>query len=659
MSIRSQATAIRDRQKNSTPKTQTDGSKRRLQRRFPVGAEPVAGGGTHFRVWAPKASRVIVEFGQAGSKTENATLDPGPDGYHSAHVPGAKAGMLYRFKLNSGIFPDPASRFQPEGPQGPSEIIDPLAFVWHDQKWKGVQRRGQVIYELHIGTLTPAGTWAAAQQQLPALAELGITLIEVMPVAEFPGRVGWGYDGVDLFSPTRLYGRPDDFRRFVDHAHSLGVGVILDVVYNHFGPDGNHLKQFSDAYFTGRHQNEWGEAINFDGEDSGPVREFFCANAAYWIDEFHLDGLRLDATQQIFDSSQENIQAAVVRAVRRAADGRSTFVVAENETQDSRLVRPLEQGGYGLDAIWNDDWHHAAMVAASAHGEAYYSDFTGSPQEFISAAKWGFLYQGQRSGWQKQSRGTPSLGIAPEQFVICLQNHDQVANSLLGKRAHQLSSPGRLRALTALLLLGPSTPMLFQGEEFAASAPFLYFADHRPELARLVAEGRKGFLSQFGSIANDESRAHLCEPHSMETFLRCKLDLSERDKHRPVYLLHADLIRLRREDPAFSHPRPGGVDGAVLAHECFLLRFLTSTGADRLLIVNLGPDFSRAAISEPLMAEPEQTRWTLIWSSESPRYGGRGTPSVNTDSGWRIPGHAAVVLAAQPAPAAPIAKNRR
>ncbi|HLH53467.1 MAG TPA: malto-oligosyltrehalose trehalohydrolase [Verrucomicrobiae bacterium] len=621
----------------------------RFKRRFPVGAEPVAGGGTHFRVWAPKSSRVAVQFGSAGSpKTERAELAREKDGYYSGYVPAAKTGMWYRMELDSGIFPDPASRFQPEGPHGASEIIDPSRFTWHDQEWTGVARSGQVIYELHIGTFTPEGTFAAAQKQLPALAEVGVTLIEIMPVAEFPGAFGWGYDGVDLFAPTRLYGRPDELRHFVDCAHSLGLGVILDVVYNHFGPDGNYLKQFSEDYFTRRYANEWGEAINFDGENAGPVREFVCSNAAYWVEEFHMDGLRLDATQQIFDASPEHVIKELCGCVRKAAPNRRTYVVSENECQHAILVRDVKQGGYGLDAIWNDDWHHIAAIAASGHSEAYYSDFKGSAQEFVSAAKRGFIYQGQRSGWQKQSRGTGTKGLMPEQFVICLQNHDQVANSLLGKRVHQVASAGRLRALTALLLLGPSTPMLFQGQEFAASAPFLYFADHKPDLAPLVAEGRKGFLSQFPSVAHKESVAHLIEPHSKESFQRCKLDWSEKEKNRAIYLLHADLIKLRREDPVFSRPQPGGVDGAVLAPECFVLRFFSEEPGDRLMLVNLGPDLLEAALSEPLVAAPEGSRWQLIWSSESPRYDGCGTADVNTESGWRIPGHSAVVLAAEP-----------
>ncbi len=618
-----------------------------FQRCLPTGAEVLPGGGTHFRVWAPKSAFVRVQYGKAPlEKTaQEAPLQSEGNGYFSGPILPAVPGMVYRYLLQSGSFPDPASRFQPEGPHGPSQIVDPSSFQWTDQSWAGIQGDARVIYEMHVGTFTPPGTWVAAQGELPELADLGITVIEVMPVAEFPGRFGWGYDGVDLFAPTRLYGQPDDFRRFVDHAHALGLGVILDVVYNHFGPDGNYLKHFSENYFAPHYKNEWGDAINFDGEQSGPVREFFCANAGYWIEEFHLDGLRLDATQQIFDTSPENIQAALGRQVRKAGRGKATFLVAENEPQNPVLARPLESGGYGLDALWNDDFHHLARVALTGHADAYYSDYQGTPQEFISAIKRGFLFQGQTSAWQGKRRGFPSLDLRPEHFVNYLQNHDQVANSLLGLRAHQIGSPGRVRALTALLLLGPATPMLFQGQEFCASAPFLFFADHHAELSPLVAEGRKKFLSQFSGIANAKSQSYLAPPHAVESFQRSKLDLSERTKNPGWYALHRDLIGLRRQDPAFSRPGQSDVDGAVLGPEAFVLRFFGPEKQDRLVFINLGADARLEPAAEPLLADPEGCEWQEIWSSESPRYGGGGTPAVQTEKGWCLPGQAAVVFA--------------
>ena len=497
---------------------------------------------------------------------------------------------------------------------------------------------------MHIGTFTPEGTWASAMRELPELAALGITVLEVMPVAEFPGRFGWGYDGVDFFAPTRLYGEPDDFRRFVDRAHALGMGVILDVVYNHVGPDGNYLKQFSEAYFTDRYSTDWGEAINFDGANAGPVREFFLANAGYWIAEFHLDGLRLDATQNIYDQSSEHILAALTRRVRQMAGGRSTIIVAENEPQHVQLVQPQEQGGYGIDALWNDDFHHSAMVALTGQNEAYYSDYLGKPQEFISAVKWGYLYQGQWYTWQKQRRGTPGLGLQPATFVTFLQNHDQVANSARGQRCHVFTSPGCYKALTAVMLLGPGTPMLWQGQEFAASSPFFFFADHQQELAKLVSQGRVEFLSQFQGIATPEMQAYLPDPADPETFERSKLDFSEREQHAEMYQLHRDLLQLRREDAVFRAQRRGGVDGAVLGPEAFVLRFFGENGQDRLLLVNLGLALALSPVPEPLLAPPEGMQWETGWSSEDPQYGGGGTPPLETEEHWQIPGQAAVVL---------------
>ncbi|MBC8094923.1 MAG: malto-oligosyltrehalose trehalohydrolase [Akkermansiaceae bacterium] len=619
------------------------------ERRYPIGAEILPGGGVHFRVWAPRSKFVAVCVGDDRLKLETTAIElaPEPEGYFSAHIPNAEAGMLYKFQLDSGLFPDPASRFQPEGPHGPSQIVDPGQFAWADREWKGVARAGQVIYEMHIGTFTPEGTLEAAMAQLPELARLGITVLELMPLAEFPGRFGWGYDGVNLFAPTRLYGDPDDLRAFVNRAHELGLGVIHDVVYNHFGPDGNYLKEFSGDYFTDRHLNEWGDAINFDDANSGPVREFFISNAAYWIEEFHFDGLRLDATQQIFDDSKTHILAGISRRVREAGQGRATYLVAENESQKPRLVRDFGQGGYGLDALWNDDFHHSVRVAVTGRNEAYYTDYQGSPQEFISVAKRGYLYQGQYYSWQKQRRGLPTIGVHPNQFVNCIQNHDQVANSLHGIRLHQLTSPGRFRAITALMLLSPGTPMLFQGQEFAASTPFLYFADHNPELARLVAAGRGKFLEQFPSVACAESRSFLANPESEETFRRCKLNFAEREKQAGIYALHHDLLQLRRRESLFRDSQPGAVDGAVLGAEAFVLRFFGEEQDDRLLIVNFGADLRLVTVPEPLLAPVEGRAWKLIWSSEDPRYGGCGTPGVETDSGWRMPGHAAVVMAVE------------
>ncbi len=610
------------------------------RRRFPIGAE-LADGGSHFRVWAPKRRRVEVVL-DSGAGVE---LSAEPGGYFSGLHPAAGDGARYRYRLDGGdSFPDPASRFQPEGPHGPSQIVDPTRFPWTDAAWKGLPLEGQVIYEMHIGTFTAEGTWDAARRELPELAAAGITAVEIMPIADFPGKFGWGYDGVGLFAPVALYGQPGDFRRFVDDAHRAGIGVLLDVVYNHIGPDGNYLKQFADDYFTDRYQNEWGEAINYDGENAGPVREWVVTNARYWAQEYHLDGLRLDATQQIFDASPENIQTALANAMRAAAGERKVIIVAENELQHTKLVRPTKEGGYGLDGLWNDDFHHSAAVALTGHNEAYYTDYLGKPQELISAVKYGYLFQGQHYKWQSKRRGSPAWGIPPARFVNYIENHDQLANSGLGLRLHRLSSPGRLRAMTALLLLSPGTPMLFQGQEFGASSPFLFFADHHDQLRPLVREGRIQFLAQFRTLAQPETRGALADPGDPATFERCKLDLSERRKNAPIYQLHKDLLRLRREEAVFRMQRPGGVDGAVLAEEAFVLRYFGERGDDRLLFVNLGPDLWLDPAPEPLLAPPEDRLWACQWSSEAPEYGGVGTPPLDTADNWRIPGHAAVLL---------------
>jgi maltooligosyltrehalose trehalohydrolase len=620
----------------------------RALRRLPVGAE-VQPGGVHFRVWAPHARRVEVALHASPDAVPSFhALDSETAGYWGGPVAEARAGMRYRYHLDGGPgLPDPASRFQPDGARGPSEIIDPGAFEWRDSGWQGAPLERQVVYEMHVGTFTREGTWAAAADELAELARLGVSVLEIMPVAEFPGRYGWGYDGVALYAPARVYGRPDQMRRFVDSAHAAGLAVVLDVVYNHLGPDGETLRAFSPAYYTERYENEWGKPLNFDGQSSAPVREFFIANAGYWIDEFHVDGLRLDATQQIFDGSETHVLKAITQRVREAGRGRATLIIAENEPQETALVRAAAEGGYGMDALWNDDFHHAAMVAATGRNEGYYTDYRGSAQELVSAARWGFLYQGQRYLWQKQRRGAPAFDIRPAAFVNYLQNHDQIANSGFGLRLHQLTSPGRYRALTALLLLAPGTPMLFQGQEFAASTPFLYFADHKAELAAQIRKGRAEFMAQFASIATAESQARLPDPGIAASFERCRLEFGERRDHAAAYALHCDLLRLRREDDVFS--RQGRVEGAVLGAEAFVLRYFGGTARDRLLIVNLGRDLLLAPAPQPLLAPPANAAWRTLWSSEHPHYGGNGTPPLEGESGWRIPGHAAVALTSETA----------
>ncbi|MCZ0964408.1 malto-oligosyltrehalose trehalohydrolase [Paracoccus benzoatiresistens] len=605
---------------------------------MPIGASLIEGG-TFFRIWAPDRWHVKVLL------DEPVALEPEGNGYYSALVPGVMAGTRYAFQLDDedGSWADPASRFQPEGPEGPSEVVDP-AFPWTDADWPGVSRRGQVVYEMHVGTFTPEGTWTAAAEHLPRLADLGITVIEMMPVADFFGRFGWGYDGVNLFAPTRLYGRPDDLRRFIDRAHALGIGVILDVVYNHIGPRGNPWPAFTQRYFTDRYDCEWGEAINFDGPDAAPVREYFIQNAAYWIREFHFDGLRLDATQSIFCAREPHVIAEIVQAARDAAHPRRCFIVAENEPQDAALLADPAKGGQGVDAVWNDDFHHSAMVAATGRNPAYYSDHRGTPQEFVSAAKYGWLYQGQNYAHQGKRRGEPVLNQPPEAFVTYLQNHDQVANTGSGRRLDRRTSPARLRALTATMLLMPGTPMLFQGQEFAASTPFFYFADMGEELRGPIADGRAEFLKQFPALATTQMQNRLAPPDDPDTFARSRLDWAEWDQHAEAVALHRDLLALRRTDPVLAAQGAQGLDGAVLEQGAFLLRF--GRGCDaRLLLVNLGRDLHKASLPEPLLAPPAGCRWQLAWSSEDPAYGGSGTPQSETNGAWTVPSEAAVLMA--------------
>jgi len=635
-------------------------------RRFPIGAEIQSDGRTQFRVWAPRCRRVELVWKDAGSASSTATpaaesceLIADDAGYFSG-VALAGVGSLYGFRLDGGerVYYDPASRFQPEGPEAWSQVIDPHAFRWTDGDWRGLTSTGQVLYEIHIGTFTRAGTWQAAAEQLEELARIGITAVQVMPVAEFPGEFGWGYDGINWFAPWHHYGTPDDFRRFVDRAHTLAVGVILDVVYNHFGSVSNYLHQFSNHYKSSRYANEWGDALNFDGENSGPVREFVLANVRYWLEEFHLDGFRLDATQAIKDASSTHLLDDLERVARQTAAPRGVLILAENEPQQTQLIRSRSSGGFALDACLNDDFHHAARVRLTGHNEAYYSDFLGTPAELLATLKYGYIYQGQFSQWQRQPRGTPTDNLPAIAFVNFVQNHDQVANSGRGERIHQLTSPGRHRAMTALWLLAPQTPLFFQGQEFSSSKPFFYFADFAGEQARAVTQGRADFLAQFPSLNTPEARAALARPDDRQTFERSKLDFAERETNAAAYALHIDLLRLRREDAVFRAQRSDRLDGAPLGSDALVVRYFGDDGDDRLLLVNFGCELRLSPLPCPLLAPPAGMTWQTLWSSEALEYGGSGTPQLDRYDGWRLPGEAAIVLRpTQAAPAKPRSKD--
>ena len=603
----------------------------------------VVEGGVRFRVWAPKAKQVEVLFGSG--KTQSLERDD-ETGYFTGIDSAASPGMTYRYRLNGEKdYPDPCSRYQPEGPHGPSQIVNPASYRWHDHDWPGVRMKGQVIYELHIGTFTEEGTFDAAVRELDGLKRLGITLLEIMPIAEFPGRWNWGYDGVCLFAPSHVYGDYDALKRFVDAAHENGLGVILDVVYNHFGPDGNYLSAFSDDYVTDRYPNEWGQALNYDGPRSEGMRELVVQNACYWIEEFHLDGLRIDATHAIHDAGDHHILGELSTETRRVAGRRSIVLIAESESQEIRAVRPVEQGGWGLDGIWSDDFHHVSRVAATGRSEAYYTDYRGAPQEFLSALKRGFLYQGQRYHWQRKPRGTVVDQEPADSFIFYVQNHDQIGNTLTGTRLHALTSPGKYRVLTAINLLAPQTPMLFMGQEYGASNPFLYFVDFGGhEIGPKVRQGRQAFLGQFPSYASDEAKASMFDPNDPMTFERSKLGRGERSAHAPLYRLCRDLLRLRREDLVFSAQSRENIDGAVLSEQAFVLRYFEETGYDRLVVINLGADLHFVPAPEPLLASQPEGYWTLLWSSDHPQYGGPGIVNPLTDEGWHIPAESATVF---------------
>jgi maltooligosyltrehalose trehalohydrolase len=611
-----------------------------VPRRLPIGAE-LTEGGVHFRIWAPAWDRVTLVL-EAPDRREIGVRAEG-NGYHSLLVDNLDAGARYRFRLGDDpqLHADPVSRYQPEGPFGPSQVIDPNDTAWTDEAWRGITKpHEQIVYELHVGTFTREGTWAAAAAHLPFLLDVGVTTIEMMPVNDYAGRRGWGYDGVNLFAPCRNYGTPAELRELVDRAHALGLAVILDVVYNHFGPAGNSHFVYAPEFKNTKLKGEWGDPLDYDSKG---VREFFTANAAYWIGEFHFDGLRFDATQAIVDTSTCHIVADLVRAARAAAGRKQIWLVGENEPQDVKLVRPLEEGGCGLDALWNDDFEHTARVALVGCTNGYFHDYPATPQAFISALERAFLYQGQLYAWQRNTRGSPTHGLPPSRFVHFLENHDQVANTGFGDRLITQSAPATYRALTAVLLLGPQIPMLFQGQETGTRKPFRYFVDHDEELNKLVRHGRAEFLAQFANLATEEAQAVLPDPGARTTFEDCILDAAERDLDAPMVRLHRDLIALRRSYPAFTDQRDGTLRGAVLSPDAFCIRWWHEQG-DRLLLVNLGTTFRQAVLPEPLIAPPDKMGWRVVWSSEHPKYGGTGTPEPFTHTRLAIPARSAVLL---------------
>jgi maltooligosyltrehalose trehalohydrolase len=496
----------------------------------------VTGSGVTFRVWSPGASRLeVVVEGGGGFELGHAG-----EGWFEGEVAGLRPGARYRLRRDDGpAMPDPASRWQPEGVHGPSEVIDPHVHQWRHEPLG--YRMGTPIYELHLGTFTPQGTCAGAGSRLADLAQLGIRAIELMPIADFPGRWNWGYDGGALFAPARAYGRPEEFKELIDRAHELGLAVLLDVVYNHFGPDGAYAPAFSSAFFTERYQSPWGAGLNFDGPLSRGAREFFIANALYWLDEYRFDGLRLDATHAIEDASAEHFLAELTRRVR-GLGGPRRAVIAEDGRNLNRIVWPVKRGGWGLDGVWADDFHHQVRRILAGDSDGYFADFTARTADLAVTIERGWFFTGQPSPRTGAPRGTDPAGIAPEAFVHCIQNHDQVGNRPLGDRLHHQVEPAAWRAASALLLFGAATPLLFMGQEWMAATPFQFFTDHEPGLGSRVSAGRKEEFAGFAGF-----RGEVADPQAETTRHRSVLEWSERDRdpHAGALRLYRDLLAFR------------------------------------------------------------------------------------------------------------------
>ena len=512
--------------------------------RLDLGATPTEGGGTFFRVWAPKVKSLSVRI-LTGKEDRVVRLPEEGNGYFAATVSGVSEGTGYFYLLDDGTErPDPASRFQPKGVHGPSQVVNPAGFPWTDGGWQGIPLDTYVIYELHVGTFTEEGTFEAIIPRLDYLVELGVTAVELMPVGQFPGERNWGYDGVYPYAPQNSYGGPEGLKRLIDACHARGVAVILDVLYNHLGPEGNYLNCFG-HYFSDRYRTPWGDAVNFDGPYSDGVRHYFISNALYWVTEFHIDTLRLDAIHGIFDFSARHILQELSEAVHGQArvHGRELHVIAESSLNDVRTITPPEFGGHGLDAQWNDDFHHALRTVLTGEQDGYYVDF-GDFSQLVKAFREGFVYSGQYSRYRKRRHGCSSTLISPAKFVVFSQNHDQVGNRMRGDRLARAVSLEKLKLAAGAVLLSPYLPLLFMGEEYGETAPFPYFVSHGdPELVEAVRRGRK---QEFASFA---WQGDIPDPQAEETFLAAKIDpeLRHEGVHRTLFSLYRELIRLRKE----------------------------------------------------------------------------------------------------------------
>lgn len=562
--------------------------------RMPLGAE-LHENGVRFRLWAPGQDRVAIEI----DGREPVALVRQADGWHELVTIGAKPGSLYHYVLTDGLrVPDPASRFQPQDVHGPSEVIDPDAYSWADEAWHGRPWAEAVIYELHIGTFTAEGTFRAAIDKLAHLADLGVTVIEIMPVSDFPGRRNWGYDGVLPFAPDSSYGRPEDLKALVDAAHGRGISVMLDVVYNHFGPDGNYLPVYAPQFFTERHKSPWGAGVNVDGPDSQPVRDFFIHNALYWIEEFHLDGLRLDAVHAIQDDGPKHLLLELAETLRAQITDRPLHLVLENEdNRASYLIR--QPGGVPRDysAQWNDDVHHVLHVAATGEDVAYYAPYAQDPSLLGRALAEGFAFQGEAMEYSGKPRGEPSGHLPPSAFVAFAQNHDQIGNRAMGERLGQLAAPEAVRAVSAVYLLLPQVPMLFMGEEIGATSPFLFFADFQGELAEKVKDGRREEFARFPEFNDPDKREKIPDPLAEATFLASKLRWDTADSE--VQDWYRRILAVRREKlvPVLHRIGRGG-KAEMLGRRA--IRVTWQLGAERslLLLANLSSQVEQASFSQ-------------------------------------------------------------
>jgi maltooligosyltrehalose trehalohydrolase len=592
---------------------------------LPIGAQ-LRDNGVRFRVWAEDARRVEAVILGAEDKEQHAhDLTRDTDGYFEGFVDSIGSGTRYMYRLNGDTLrPDPASRYQPEGVHGPSEVVDP-AFVWSDGgTWQGVSLEEMVIYEVHIGTATPEGTFEAFIEKLPHLKSLGVNTIEIMPVADFPGTRNWGYDGVDLYAPANAYGGPQGLKALVDAAHAHGIAVLLDVVYNHLGPSGNYLRDFSRSYFTAAHKTPWGDALNYANPH---VREFFLSNALYWAREYNIDGLRLDATHAILDDANPHILQEIPTRVKEALPPLRHFVIcAEDERNEVWLITPIEAGGAGIDAVWADDFHHQVRSAFAGDDEGYYIDFTGSPADLADTLNRGWFYAGQPSRFTGHNRGTDASHVDPPHFIYCIQNHDQIGNRPLGDRLNASIAPDAYRAASAFLLLSPYTPLLFQGQEWAASTPFLYFTDHEHELGKLVTEGRRAEFASFTGFHGKD----VPDPQAASTFTASKLNWHEIEEgeHGQTLALYRELLRLRTTLPAFKERRRANFRSDRIGTNAIAMRYLTPKSMDDLLvIVNLRGDLDLDLRGTTITQPAEGYRWQPVLSTQEARFGGSQRPN--------------------------------